>query len=151
MSVTANIIIAEKENVLSVPSATIKTEGTGENIRIYVMKKVGTGSTQLVETTSSSTASSSRNFSGRKRTVAASDTENTKVYVTTGLSDDINTEILSGINEGDQVVSKTVTASTATAKTQTTFSLFGGGGRPGGATAGANTRATGGGNATFGR
>jgi HlyD family secretion protein len=50
-----------------------------------------------------------------------------KVLVEVGLSNDIDTEVVSGLNEGDEVLYKST--SSASAKTQTTFSLLGGGGR----------------------
>jgi multidrug efflux pump subunit AcrA (membrane-fusion protein) len=133
MSVTANIITSEKDNILTVPSGTIKTEGSGDKVRNYVMKKLGSSSLSSGNFASSTfrNASSSRNFVGKNRTTTslATDTQNIKVYVTVGLSNDIDTEILDGLNEGDRVVSKTV--SNTAAKTATTFSLFGGGARPG--------------------
>ncbi len=112
MSVTANIIVDKKENILTVPSGTIKSEGSGENLKNYVMKKISGSQTR----------------------------ENSKVYVTTGITNDVDTEIVEGLSENDQVVSKTVSG-TATTKTQTTFSLFGSGpgGNRGGGTGGSRT------------
>jgi multidrug efflux pump subunit AcrA (membrane-fusion protein) len=106
MSVTANIITEKVEGVLSVPSGTIKSEGRRDDKKTYVLKKVGSGNNSTT----------------------------TKSYVTVGMTNDIDTEILEGLNEGDEVLSKTVGATIA--KTQNTFSLFGGGGggaRPAGA------------------
>jgi HlyD family secretion protein len=133
MSVTAEIIIEGKDNVLTVPSGTIKSEGD----KFYVMKlKSGGAITNIV---SSSTASSTReNFAGRKNrntTVAAADADNEKVYVTVGMTNDIDTEILEDegntLREGDKVVSKTVSsgAVTTTTSAPSAFSLFGGGNR----------------------
>jgi RND family efflux transporter MFP subunit len=111
MSVTANIITEKVEGVLSVPSATIKSEGKRENKKTYVLKKEMFGDTAT----------------------------STKVFVTVGLDNDVDAEIVEGLTEGDEVLSKTVGGTAA--KTQATFSLFGGGGaRP----AGATTRTTGG-------
>jgi HlyD family secretion protein len=106
MSVTANIITEKVEGVLSVPSGTIKSEGRRDDKKTYVLKKVGSGNNSTT----------------------------TKSYVTVGMTNDIDTEILEGLNEGDEVLSKTFGATIA--KTQNTFSLFGGGGggaRPAGA------------------
>lgn len=154
MSVTAEIIIEGKENVLTVPSGTIKSEGD----KFYVMKlKSGNSisnasSTRNWENGSSTSASSTRgNFAGRKNrttTVAAADANNEKVYVTLGMTNDIDTEILEGdantLREGDKVVSKTVSsgAVTTTASAPSAFSLFGGGNRGiggGGQRTGGNT------------
>ena len=58
-----------------------------------------------------------------------------EVPVETGLSSDTMTEVLSGVQEGDQVVTRTITGNTITAATtQQAPSLFGG-----------NTRGLGGG------
>jgi macrolide-specific efflux system membrane fusion protein len=58
----------------------------------------------------------------------------TSVAVETGVSNDTSTEIVSGINEGDTVVTSVITPKTGTTTTTTTspFSVFGGGGRTGG-------------------
>lgn len=53
-------------------------------------------------------------------------TKNTKSYITVGLTNDIDTEVIDGLSENDQVVSKTI-AGTVVAKTTTAFSLFGAG------------------------
>lgn len=50
-----------------------------------------------------------------------------QIQVQTGLSDDDYTEIVSGLNEGDSFISRTVTSSSNTASTQQAPSLFGGG------------------------
>jgi RND family efflux transporter MFP subunit len=57
--------------------------------------------------------------------------------VTTGISNDTDTEIISGLSAGDTVVTNPTTNTTAAARTTTGFSLFGGSGgtrniRPGG-------------------
>ena len=53
--------------------------------------------------------------------------------VETGLSNDTSTEIISGLKEGDQIVTRTISGVT-TAKTATAApSIFGGGGGFGGA------------------
>lgn len=141
MSVTAEIIIEGKENVLTVPSGTIKSEGD----KFYVMKlKGGSTNTNQVSTTTASTTRG--NFPGRKNrniTVAAADADNEKVYVTVGMTNDIDTEILEDegntLREGDKVVSKTVSsgAVTTTTSAPSAFSLFGGGNRGVGGAGGA--------------
>lgn len=143
MSVTANIITDEKTGILTVPAAAIKTEGTGANAKTYVLKKIGTGSLQqgMPQQFASSTGSTTRNF-GTRRNVQSGG-QNQKVYITTGISNDVDTEVLSGLSEGDQIVLKTVESTAA--KTTTTFSLFGGGGGNRGFSGGGTTRAATGG------
>jgi len=59
----------------------------------------------------------------------------TDVTVEVGLSSDTQTEILSGLSEGDTVVTATIAAATTTSSSSSTspFSSFGGAGRTGGA------------------
>ncbi len=54
--------------------------------------------------------------------------------VTVGISDDSSTEIVSGLSEGEKIISKTVAAKTTTSTSGAAPSLFGsgGGGRAGG-------------------
>ncbi|MBV9349616.1 MAG: hypothetical protein JO026_02595, partial [Patescibacteria group bacterium] len=57
-----------------------------------------------------------------------------QIPVETGISDDMNIEITSGLNAGEQIVVRTVTANAASAASRTTTSVgagrggFGGGG-----------------------
>jgi HlyD family secretion protein len=136
MSVSANIIINEKDGILTVPSATIKSEGKGDEIKYYVLRKKSTGGAPAVATDTTGTSTRKFNRSGGIGT-------NEKVYVTVGITNNIDTEITGGINEGEQVVSKTVTAAKTT--TTTSFSLFGGGPRVGGGGGNGGANRTGGG------
>jgi len=54
----------------------------------------------------------------------------TPTEVTLGVSDDINTEIVSGVSEGDVILSKAKTTSGSSSTTSTKTSSFGGGGFP---------------------
>ena len=94
MSVSANIIIDSKSDILAIPSASIKTTNGVSTVKIL---KDGQSSDATVET---------------------------------GISDTTNTEIISGLSEGDTVITSTSTAKTTT-KTSTT-SVFGGAGGMGG-------------------
>ncbi|NMB48348.1 efflux RND transporter periplasmic adaptor subunit [Candidatus Kuenenbacteria bacterium] len=93
MSVTANIILAAKTDVLLVPSAAIKTVGNES----YVELVAADGSFDLP------TAQST----GVTLTTAP-----TRQTVTVGSSDDTNTEITAGLAEGDLVVSRTISSGT---------------------------------------
>ena len=57
----------------------------------------------------------------------------TRVSVTVGLTNDTSAEILSGLNEGDWYVSRTVTTAAKTATTAAAPSILGAGGLGGGA------------------
>jgi HlyD family secretion protein len=143
MSVTASVITDTHENVLVVPSGAIKTE----NGKSYVMVKKGSGATSknttgdTTKNTATATVTSSEpkseggtngtgsgtRGSGKNKTSSTSSltaTTNEKVYVETGLSSDTETEITSGLTEGQEVVSRTISTATKT----TSSSLLGGGG-----------------------
>ena len=117
MSVSASIITQVKQDVLMVPNSTVKTKNGTSYVQTFTPTLIGSDSTQGV--------------------VSLLTPNQTPVVI--GLSNDTSTEIISGINEGDQIVLK---ATTVTATTSTTApSLLGaiGGNRT--ATGGANTRA----------
>ena len=90
MSVSANIIIDSKTDILTIPSSAIKTSN-GQSV-VQVKK----------------------------------DNQITQVEVETGISDSTNTEIISGLNEGDIVITSTSTTKTTT--NTTTKSIFSGSG-----------------------
>jgi RND family efflux transporter MFP subunit len=117
MSVNATIITAADQNVLIVPSAAVKTQGN-----ISYIQELGQKYSITQETAGVTSATAPKN-----------------VLVVTGLSDDTNTEIDSGLSAGDQVIIKTTvtTGSSASTKTSATAATtrggFGGGGGGGGA------------------
>lgn len=116
MSSSATIITDERTDVLTVPNSAIKSRGNGQNSMKYV---------EIKDPKNSSTAS----------------TTLVQVKVETGLSNDNVTEIISGLNEGDSIVTRT-TVGTA-ARTTTAPSLFGNIGNRAGGGNGAANRTTG--------
>lgn len=105
MTVNAAIITGTAPDAITVPASAIKTQGTTSYV--LVVKNPPTGAAD------SGTA------------VDLSQTP-TRVTVTTGLTDDTNTQITSGLSEGDVIVSRTVTTSTQTTSTSSSApSLFG--------------------------
>jgi HlyD family secretion protein len=124
MSVTAEIIIEGKENVLTVPSGTIKTEKDVS----YVLRKVGNDE-------------ASKDVSDKR-----SERANERVEVEVGMTNDIDTEIISGLQEGERVVSKTNNGGVSTTRqTGNIFSIMGGNNNRGFGGAGSGQR-TGGNN-----
>lgn len=83
MSVSANIILSSKPDVLLVSSAAVKTQGGASYVEVLT------------------------NGAPEKKTV------------TVGESNGTQTEILSGLNEGDAVITQTITVSSSAAKTST--------------------------------
>lgn len=116
MTVTANIITEMKQDVLAIPVSAVKTQGNISYVEV-VNQEIQQGS--------------------QGGTGVLLPNPPSQVEVVTGLSNDETIEIVSGLEEGQQYVSRTViTNSTATQSTQSAApSLFGGstgGGRPSG-------------------
>ncbi len=116
MTVNAAIITDAHQDVLTVPSSAVKTQGGSSYVMVFNPEVPNTGGTQGV----------------------TSLTPPQQVPVEVGISDDKNIEILSGLSEGQQIVTRTITASAAAAANTT------GAARTGAASAGAR------GNAGFG-
>lgn len=113
MSVNASIITNEQNDVLIVPSSAIKTLGEKSFVEV-LQEKISMGNRKTQTTTQA--------VIGKLTPVVL------------GISDDTNTEIVSGLNEGDQIIVKTVagTKTVTVSKTNTATSLLGGGRATGG-------------------
>ncbi|MBI3888299.1 efflux RND transporter periplasmic adaptor subunit [Candidatus Nomurabacteria bacterium] len=112
MSVDAKIITKVEQNVLTVPNVAVKKQGT-------------TSYVQMFDTTLPAPAT------GTQGSVSLVPPRNQDVEI--GISDATLTEITSGLNEGDEIVTKTITSTTKT--TTTAPSILGspaGGARGGG-------------------
>ncbi len=107
MSVNAAIITAVAQNVLEVPSSAIKTQG-------------GVSYVQMFNTALPAPAA------GVQGSVSTVPPRNQTVV--TGVTDGTSTEITSGLKEGDEIVTKTITSTTKTTATTTAPSILGGGG-----------------------
>jgi HlyD family secretion protein len=120
MSVSATIITNSKSDVLAVPTTAVKSDDNGN----YYVQVLGT-MYDLTDKTNSI-----------KGVISA--TAPTTKTVTIGLADDTNTEIISGLAEGDQIilrVSKSTTSATSSSpstKSSTTNSILNTGGPQGG-------------------
>ncbi|MFA5934364.1 MAG: HlyD family efflux transporter periplasmic adaptor subunit [Candidatus Paceibacterota bacterium] len=109
MSVSTSIITDMKTDILTVPSGAIKTENERSYVEVFETPLEISTDTQGV----------------------TSSILPVKRYVEVGISDDSITEIISGLIEGEQIVSRTTTSSTKTTTTTTAksaTSLLGGGG-----------------------
>ncbi len=110
MTVNSSIQTDVHQNVLTVPSGAVKTQGGQTYVQVFNPPLANAGGTSGV----------------------TSDTAPQNVSVTTGISDDTNTEIDSGLTAGEQIVTATrtgSTAATATTRTTTTGAATGGGNR----------------------
>jgi multidrug efflux pump subunit AcrA (membrane-fusion protein) len=139
MSVTAAIVTAVDQNVLLIPNAALKTQGTVSYVQVFDSSLVtpdtaSSSSTDLTTTTSGSTA-------GTGTVISLAQPQ--RKFVQAGDSNDTSTAITSGLSAGDWVVTQTYSAAaaaaaaTATASSRTSSSiripgLGGGGGPPGG-------------------
>ncbi len=124
MSVDAAIITEVKQDVLLVSNSDIKTQG---NVKYVEVIDNPNKSSSRASTTASNISTSS---SSTGLTAAVSNVTPREQVVETGLTNDTQTEITSGLNEGDVVVVKTSSNTTAASKT-TTSSRGGFGGIPG--------------------
>ncbi len=144
MSVNASIVTLEKNDVLVVPSNAIKKSGNEYYVQSLdqstvqaSLPKISTSTNarnpRLNTSNSTSTAkmpianTARPNGSPAMQSLTISTTETpTKIIVTTGVSDDTNTEILSGLNRGQFIITKTSANSTAqTTNAPSLFSQFG--------------------------
>ena len=98
MSVNVAIITAVKADVIAVPNTAVKSTSG----RSYVQ-----------------TLDPSKTVSDPTQTGVTSSQAPTQTTVQTGLADDTYTEIVSGINEGDSVVTQTISTATKTTTTGT--------------------------------
>jgi len=119
MSVNATIITQADQNVLVVPATAIKTQGN-----ISYVQELGQKYTAAQGTAGVTSTTAPKN-----------------IPVVVSLSDGSNTEIVSGLSAGDQIITKTVTSSasaagTKSAATAATARTTGGGGFGGGGGAG---------------
>ncbi len=115
MSVGAGIITDIKQNVLMVPNGAVKNQGGTSYVQIFTPP--------LVDSTNTGNAGIVSKLTPIQQSVI------------TGASNDTDTEIISGLTEGQQIVTRTITGTTAT--TNTTPSLLNSlGGSRGGATGG---------------
>jgi multidrug efflux pump subunit AcrA (membrane-fusion protein) len=113
MTVNASIQTDIAQDVLVVPSSAVKTQNGASYVQMFEPALEETGGSQG----------------------AASKTPPTQVEVQTGISDDTNIEITSGLTEGQQIVVRTssgTAAATSAARTGATNTSRGGAGGFGG-------------------
>ena len=129
MSVTANIVTQVAQDAIVVPNAAIKTQGTAK----YILEPANTLTADQVSASA-------------QGGIVLPDSPK-MVMVTTGLSNDTETQIVSGVSEGDQIITQTIksTAAAASAGSGSTSALrlLGGGGGFGGGAPGGGVRTSG--------
>ncbi len=109
MSVSATIITAVKQDVVMVLSSAVKTQNGNSYVEMF---------DQPIQNPSSQGVTS--------------DVPPRQQVVQIGISNDTETEIISGIKEGDQIITRIITVSAAKPATTQAPSLFGTGGGTGG-------------------
>jgi HlyD family secretion protein len=110
MSVSASIITDVKPDVLMVPNSAIKSSGDTHYVEVF---------SPALTSTAGTTGTPSTIPPARKQ-------------VEIGIASDSDSEIISGLSEGDQIVTRTITGTTTT-QTASAPSLLGGNTRGGGA------------------
>jgi HlyD family secretion protein len=99
MTVDANIVVEEKSDILVVPSSAIKTK----NNRSYVEVP------QEADLNSIKSKISANKFKQALSKPVSLTLKPQEKYIQPGLSDDNNTEIISGLKEGDYIILKRIT------------------------------------------
>ena len=115
MTVNAAIITASHMDVLTVPQSAVKTQN-------------GNSFVQMFDTPITATAITAAGSQG-----VLSATAPKQVPVQVGISDDTNVEITSGLTNGEQIITRTITGTATTAAAPSSSSSFGGASRGGGA------------------
>jgi HlyD family secretion protein len=110
MSVSASIITDSRTDTLIIPSSAIKTQGATKYVLMFTPPL----------------AAPAMGSQGTPSKITPD-----KVTVEIGISDDTNTEIISGLKEGDQIVSRVVTSATKTNATNANTRGILGGRTPG--------------------
>lgn len=115
MSVSAIIKTESKENVLSVPQSAIKTRNGKSYVQVASVGRAQREETGTTTRQWQGRASSTRSTGGTMNQAGVTlDTPPIETEVTTGITNDTMVEIISGLTEGQFVVSRTITESTKT-------------------------------------
>jgi HlyD family secretion protein len=140
MSVNTTIITAQKQNVLVVPTSAIKTQGNNKYVQVLDIGMASTTFRRNTGGTQDFGSTTRRTFTGGGQQgqgggfTVPSATPPRNVPVTIGDSDDTNTEITSGLNPGQLVVTRVISsASSSGAAAPSILSSFGNRGGAGGA------------------
>lgn len=105
MSLSASIIVDMKQDVLAIPNGAIKTQGDTQYVQVF--KNIPTDNTASTGFISEEKA--------QDKTIEV------------GIANDSHTEVISGLVEGEHVITRTISATSAATKAATQ-SLFGGAG-----------------------
>lgn len=142
MSVSVDIITDSKDNILYVPSQAVKHDASGYYVEKDTSTSNNSSSTRRFNNASSSplgtsdvnasstyrNASSTRRMNRSSSTQVASSATNitlTRIPVTIGTQNDTQTEITSGLSEGERIIlKKTTTTSTGTTAAPSVTSLL---------------------------
>ena len=135
MSVNTSIVTFEKDGVLLVPNTAIKMQSGKSYVQIFDQSVIAPLTPGI------NTASTTRPLGGQgansssRTTTITTNSLPTQVTIVTGDSDDSNTEIVSGLTQGQLVVTKTIAggSASAAAATPTLFSSMTGNRAGGGA------------------
>ncbi len=143
MTANVSVIIASRESTLKVPNSALRFRLLDTNVLVNASSPASSsGTNQIAQAAGGGNRRSGQGQRGNKMRgerqnahtvyVLTSDSTETKprlraVQVKTGINDGINTEVTEGLNEGDRIVTGTVSTSNTSATT--TANPFGGGGR----------------------
>ncbi len=120
MSINISIVTMEKTGVLIVPSSAVKTQANKKYVETLPVPTASTSARTMATSTRPSNG-----IQARMVTISSA-TAPTQILVTVGDSDDTNTEITSGLERGQFVVTRTIAAGSATTATPNILSSLGG-------------------------
>jgi HlyD family secretion protein len=112
MTVSANIITDNKQNVLLIPNSAVKSANNSSYVQV---PPEGSDSSKFAAGLSSSTGVALNGLPAQKT-------------IETGLSNDSFTEVTNGLQEGDIIITRIITASSGTGSASQGNNLFPGGG-----------------------
>ncbi len=120
MTATVSIITNQSLNTLTIPTSAITTMGTKKFVLVS-NSSISTSTNQNSEFkqinnefSSTTRGTSARQFNGNTQNTTSQNSEVKMVEITTGLSNDTTTEVLSGLSENQLIITKKTTTTTTT-------------------------------------
>jgi len=110
MSVAVTIVIGEKPDVLLVPSTAVKSDFRGSYVQTLPADLAPVSDSNVGSRLGATISSSTRRTAGSN--IVITTLPPTQIRIKVGSSNDTSTEIVSGLSEGDYVISRTTTSAT---------------------------------------
>jgi multidrug efflux pump subunit AcrA (membrane-fusion protein) len=142
MSSSIIITVQEKDNILVIPTTAIKTRGSLSYVQmisdpvVVALKNSGASGSNTFSVNNNQSSTPTNTYQRVKTQTVTSVNGPVDKYIEIGIANDTQTEVVSGLNEGDQIIIRTIASSSTATKTATASSSagrsYGGGGGFGG-------------------